>query len=75
MTYKGTITGDTITNLTSSTANQCGDTYRVISDINNVTISGQAFNAKVGDLIIFNGADNTSATFETLEVVPSGNET
>lgn len=75
MTYKGTATASTITGLTSSTANQCGDTYRVISDIDNVQISGKTFTAKIGDLIIFNGADNTSATFETLEVVPSGNET
>ena len=75
MTYKGTIaTTAAIAGLASSTANQCGDTYRVVSDIN-TTVDGQPFNVKIGDLIIFNGADNTSATFETLEIVPSGNET
>lgn len=74
MTYKGTIDQQHINDLINSTTNQTGDTYRVTSTIN-ATISGGNINATTGDLIIFNGADNTTATASNLEVVPSGNET
>ena len=75
MTYKGTIsTSASFIALTNSTTNNRGDTYKVSGDID--ISSPFAFDAKIGDLIIFNGADGASATTSAVwEKVPSGDET